>query len=204
MILVGLTGGLGCGKSSVSALLAERGAVIIDADAIVHEIQQPGGRAYEGIVERFGPSIVTADGTLDRPALAALIFNDAEARTDLNKLTHPHVGAVMAERMAANRDTDNVVVLDIPLLAEGGGRDRYGVAGILVVDCDPEVAVARVVEQRGMAEEDARSRQAAQASREKRLELADFVVDNSGDRAQLEAEVDRAWKWIEGLRKPVK
>lgn len=199
MLVIGLTGGIGSGKSSVSALLAARGAVIIDADAIVHEIQQPGGRAYDGIVEHFGPEVVQPDGTLDRPALAKIVFNDPDARKQLERLTNPHVGAVIAERMAALAATDEVVVLDIPLMAEGG-KGRYGVAGTLVVDCPPEVAVERVVAQRGMDADDARRRQAAQVSREKRLAIADFVVDNSGDRAQLEAEVDRAWAWIQNLR----
>jgi dephospho-CoA kinase len=182
----------------VSALLEARGVEIIDADAIVHEIQQPGGRAYDGIVKRFGPDVVRDDGTLDRPALAKLVFDDAEARKDLERLTFPHVGAVIAERMTTLAETDKVVVLDIPLMAEGG-KGRYGAAGTLVVDCPPEVAVERVVSQRGMDADDARRRQAAQAPREKRLEIADFVVDNSGDRAHLEAEVDRAWTWIQTL-----
>lgn len=199
MLVIGLTGGIGSGKSSVSALLAARGAEIIDADAIVHEIQQPGGRAYDGIVKRFGPDVVRDDGTLDRPALAKLVFDDAEARKDLERLTFPHVGAVIAERMTTLAETDKVVVLDIPLMAEGG-KGRYGAAGTLVVDCPPEVAVERVVSQRGMDADDARRRQAAQAPREKRLEIADFVVDNSGDRAHLEAEVTRAWTWIQNLR----
>lgn len=198
MLVIGLTGGIGSGKSSVSALLAELGAEIIDADAIVHEIQQPGGRAYAGIVERFGPDVVHDDGTLDRPALAKIVFDDADARQDLERLTFPHVGAVIAERMTALAETDRVVVLDIPLMAEGG-KARYGAAGTLVVDCPPDVAVERVVAQRGMDADDARRRQAAQVSREKRLEIADFVIDNSSDRAHLEAEVARAWAWITDL-----
>jgi dephospho-CoA kinase len=199
MLVIGLTGGIGSGKSSVSALLAQRGAEIIDADAIVHEIQQPDGRAYQGIVDRFGPEILRDDGTLDRPALAKIVFDDAEARKDLERLTFPHVGAVIAERMTALAESDSVVVLDIPLMAEGG-KGRYNSAGTLVVDCPPELAVERVVEQRGMDADDARRRQAAQAPREKRLEMADFVIDNSGDRAHLEAEVTRAWTWIQNLR----
>ena len=201
MLVIGLTGGIGSGKSSVSARLQARGAEIIDADAIVHEIQKPGGRAYQGIVDRFGPEIVRADGTLDRPALAKIVFDDAEARRELERLTFPHVGAVIGERMAALAETDKVVVLDIPLMAEGG-KGRYGAAATLVVDCPPETAVERVVADRGMDADDARSRQAAQAPRGKRLEIADFVIDNSGDLDQLEAEVDSAWTWIQSLPPP--
>jgi dephospho-CoA kinase len=175
--------------------------VILDADQIVREIQQPGGLAYDGIVERFGPSVVAADGQLDRPALAAIVFNDEAARADLQSLTWPFVGQVMAERMAEQAATDNVVVLDIPLLtAESKGR--YPVAAVVVVDCPVEVAVTRLVEQRGFTEEDARARIAAQITREDRLSLADFVVDNSGSLDELRSQVDRAWAWIVSLRQP--
>lgn len=198
-LVLGLTGGIGSGKSTVDDLLAERGAVILDADRIVKEIQQPGGLAYDGIVERFGPGVVGTDGQLDRAALAAIVFNDEAARADLNKLTHPFVGQVMAERMAAQAETDNVVVMDIPLLtAESKGR--YPVAGVIVVDCPVEVAVERLVRFRGFSELDARARIAAQITREERLALADFVVDNSGSLEDLKSEVDRAWEWITGLR----
>lgn len=199
VLLVGLTGGIGSGKSTVSAMLAERGAVVIDADAIVREIQAPGGLAYQGIVDRFGPGVVLDDGTLDRPALAAIVFNDEEARQDLNKLTHPFVGQVMAERIAANAPTDNVVILDIPLLAERG-REAYGVAGVIVVDCPVDEAVRRLVEYRGFDEADARARIAAQVSREDRLAMADFVVDNSGSLESLPPQVDACWAWLTELR----
>ncbi|HEX7167529.1 MAG TPA: dephospho-CoA kinase [Acidimicrobiales bacterium] len=199
MLLVGLTGGIGSGKSTVSAWLAGRGAVIVDADAIVREVQANGGRAYDGIVERFGPSVVLPDGELDRPALAALVFADAEARAELGRLTYPHVGAVMAERVAALAGSDEVVVLDVPLLAERG-KDAYGVAGVIVVDCPVDEAVRRLVAYRGFTEEDARARVAAQVSRDERLAMADFVVDNSGPPEALEAEMTRCWAWIERLR----
>ena len=199
MLVVGLTGGIGSGKSTVADLLIQRGAVLIDADRIAREVVEPGGRAYEGVVDRFGPGVVQADGTIDRPALAAIVFHDEQARRDLNALTHPAVGAVMAERMAAEAATDHVVILDIPLLAEGG-RDRYGLAGVLVVDTPVETAVARLVEQRQMDEADARARIAAQATREERRAIADVVIDNSGSLEDLKAEVDRAWAWIETLR----
>lgn len=198
MIAVGLTGGIGSGKSTVSALLADRGAVVIDADGIVREIQAPGGMAYEGIVRHFGPGIVAADGSIDRRALAALVFADAAARADLQRLTHPYVGQVMVERLAAEAAGDHVVVLDVPLLAERG-KAAYPVAGVIVVDCPVDVAVRRLVEHRGLTEEEARARVAAQASRDQRLAVADFVIDNSGSFDDLAAEVERAWRWIASL-----
>ena len=199
VLLLGLTGGIGSGKSSVSALLVRRGAVLIDADEVTREVQAPGGAAYPGIVERFGDGIVAVDGTIDRAALAKIVFNDAAALADLQQLTHPHVGAVMAERMAAEAGTDHVVVLDIPLLVESSRR-QPAMAGVIVVDAPEEVAVVRVVAQRGMDEADARARISAQASREERRARADFVIDNSGSLEDLGAEVDRCWAWIEGLR----
>jgi dephospho-CoA kinase len=194
--LVGLTGGIGAGKSTVSAALASRGAVVIDADAIVHELQAPGMPVFEAIVERFGPGVVADDGTLDRPAVATIVFGDEEALADLNRLTHPAVGAEIASRIAAVAGTDRVVVLDVPLLVEGG---RHQVAGIVVVDCPVEVAVARLVEHRGMDEADARARIARQATREERLARADHVIDNGGPPEALEPQVEAAWAWIQTL-----
>jgi dephospho-CoA kinase len=204
VLVVGLTGGIGSGKSTVSSLLADGGAVIVDADAIVRELQEPGGEAYAAIVERFGPSVVAPDGTLDRPALAALVFNDEEARKALNGMTHPLVGREMAARMAAQASTDNVVVLDIPLLAERGGKGAYPVAGGIVVDCPVDVAVSRLVAFRGFAEEDARARVAAQITREARVAIADRVVDNSGSLAELEPQVAALWPWFEELKAAAK
>lgn len=199
MLVVGLTGGIGSGKSTVSSLLASRyGAVVLDADAIVREVQAPGGPAYDGIVDRFGARVVLEDGTLDRAALAAVVFADESARADLGRLTYPFVGQVMASRLAELSATDAVVVLDIPLLAERG-RDAYPVAGVIVVDCPVDVAVARLVASRGFSESDARARVAAQISREERRAIADVVIDNSGSLESLSAQVDEAWKWIEGL-----
>jgi dephospho-CoA kinase len=200
VLVVGLTGGIGSGKSTVSSLLASRGAVIIDADAIVRELQAPGGEAYVGIVERFGPGVVAADGTLDRPALAALVFNDETARADLNRLTHPLVGREMMTRMAAQATTDNIVVMDIPLLTERGGKGAYPVVAIIVVDCPVDVAVARLVEFRDFTEADARARVAAQISREERVAIADRVIDNGGSVADLERQVAELWPWLEQLR----
>ncbi|HEX5365358.1 MAG TPA: dephospho-CoA kinase [Acidimicrobiales bacterium] len=198
MLVIGLTGGIGSGKSTVSALLAERGAVVVDADAIVHELQAPGTPVFAAMVERFGPDVVAADGTLDRAAVADVAFADPQALADLNAIVHPAVGAEIAERMARLAETDEVVVLDVPLLVES--RDAYPVAGLLVVDVDPEVAVERLVAHRGMREEDVRARMARQASRADRLARADRVIDNSGTPDDLRDQVAGAWRWIEGLR----
>jgi dephospho-CoA kinase len=197
MLLIGLTGGIGSGKSTVSAALARRGAVVVDADAIVRELQQPGTEVFAEMVERFGPGIVGPEGGLDRAAVAQVVFSDPEALADLGAIVHPRVHAEIERRVAEQADTDRVVVLDIPLLAEAGWP---GLAGTVVVDLDPEVAVQRLVRHRGFDEDDARNRIANQATREERLARADFVVDNHGDPSALEAEVDRAWAWIEGLR----
>ena len=196
MKVVGLTGGIGAGKSTVSAALRERGAVVVDADAITKELQQPGRPVFEAMVARWGDGIVAADGTLDRPAVAAIVFNDPAALGELNAMVHPAVGAEIARRLEAAAGTDQVVVLDIPLLVEGG---RHATAGVLVVDCPVETQVERLVAQRGMSEEDARARIASQATREERLARADFVIDNGGPPDALPPQIDAAWAWIESL-----
>lgn len=196
MILIGLTGGIGSGKSTVSALLAERGAIIIDADAITRELQLPGSPLLGVLADRFGSSILSADGSLDRAALAGIAFSDPEALKDLNKIVHPAVATEMNRRMNELRDTDHVVILDIPLLAE---NPRKGLCGVIVVDIPVGLAVERLVRFRSMNEDDARARISKQASREKRLEIADQVIDNSGDVATLEARVDEVWQWAQSL-----
>jgi dephospho-CoA kinase len=198
VLVIGLTGGIGSGKSTVSALLAERGAVVVDADEIVREVQQLGTPVFAAMVERFGPGIVAGDGGLDRAAVADRVFNDSQALADLNDIVHPAVGKEIAERMAALAETDEVVVLDVPLLVES--PNAYPVAGLLVVDVDPEVAVRRLVQHRGMREEDVRARMSRQASRDERLARADRVIDNSGTRDDLAVAVAEAWEWIQGLR----
>jgi dephospho-CoA kinase len=197
MLVVGLTGGIGSGKSTVSRLLSERGAVIVDADLAARKVVEPGGPAYQAVLDRFGPGILASDGTIDRPALAAIVFRDPAARADLEAITHPAVGVLINEQLAAEAATDHVVVLDVPLLVESG---RTGTVGVIVVDCPPETAIQRLVEHREMDEADARRRVAAQVSREERLAHADLVVDNSGSLEALERQVDAAWAWIEGLR----
>lgn len=197
MILVGLTGGIGSGKSTVSAALAERGAVVVDADAIVHELQQPGQPVLAAMVERFGQDILFADGTLDRKAVAAIVFSDHDALKALGEIVHPSVQAEIFRRVTENEPTDNIVVLDIPLLAESGWE---GLVGTIVVDLDPEIAVERLVRHRDYTEVDARARIANQASRETRLAEAAFVIDNSGSIADLAPQIDACWEWIEGHR----
>ena len=196
MFLVGLTGGIGSGKSTVATGLAARGAAVVDADRIAREIVEPGGAAYGPVVERFGSGVVGPDGHLDRAALAAVVFNDADALADLNRLTHPVIGAVMAERMAEAASRAPIVVLDIPLL-DVATKDRFRFGAVLVVDTPEDVAVERLVGQRDFSEEDARARIRAQMGRDARRALADVVIDNSGDRAALEAGIDRAWAWLE-------
>jgi dephospho-CoA kinase len=196
MLLVGLTGGIGSGKSTVAAALAARGAAIVDADQISREIMEPGGRAHGPVVERFGPSIVGPDGRIDRPALAAIAFGDPDTLADLNSLTHPAIGEVMAERTKEAAASSPIVVLDIPLLTIATA-ERFTFGAVIVVDAPVEVAVERLVGQRGFSESDARARVAAQISRDERKSLADFILDNSGDREALDAEVDRMWKWLQ-------
>ena len=162
VLAVGLTGGIGSGKSTVAELLVERGVVLIDADRIAREVVVPGGPAYQPLVDRFGPGILAPDGTIDRAALASVAFVDPESVAALNAITHPAISAVMAQRRAAAEGTDGVVVLDIPLL-KPEHRDVLSLAVVVVVDCPVDIAVERLVEQRGFTRADAEARVAAQA-----------------------------------------
>ncbi len=199
VLAVGLTGGMGSGKSTVADLLVERGAVLIDADRIARQVVEPDGPAFGPLVDRFGPGILTAEGLLDRAALAAIVFPDPEALTALNAITHPAISVVMTQRRAEEEGTDHLVVLDVPLLVPAH-RDLLGLRAVIVVDCPVDVALARLVEQRGFSRADAEARIAAQPSREDRRQGADFIIDNGGDRTRLEAEVDRVWQALEVLR----
>lgn len=196
MILVGLTGGIGSGKSTVSEMLASRGAVIVDADQIVRDVQRPGSPVLAALAEAFGDSVIGSDGELDRPAVAAIVFADPEALKKINAIVHPAVGKEMNDRILAQRATTNVVVLDIPLLTE---NPREGLQGKIVVDVPVETQVTRLVANRGFSEDDARARIARQASREERLKGADFVVDNSGDLNSLVGQIERLWTWLQSL-----
>jgi dephospho-CoA kinase len=189
VLRIGLTGGIGSGKSTVSRLLEQRGAVIVDADAIAREVVAPGTPGLAAVTEAFGDGVVAPDGSLDRPALAAVVFADPEARKRLDAIVHPLVRARAAE-VAAAAPADAVVVNDVPLLVETGQAGSYDL--VLVVEADPATRVARLV-QRGLTAEDARARMAAQATDEQRRAVADVVLDNSGTPEELEAQVDRFW-----------
>jgi dephospho-CoA kinase len=193
VILVGLTGGIGAGKSTVSAMLAERGAVIVDADQIARDLQSPGSPVLDSMAERFGDHIIGDDGSLDRAAVAAIVFNDEAALKDLNGIVHPAMQSEIQRQIDEHRSTDRVVVLDFPLLGE---NPRKGLAATIVVDIPVDVAVRRLVDQRGMDEADALARINSQISRDERLATATHVLDNGGDRESLTAQVDELWQQI--------
>ena len=197
MILVGLTGGIGSGKSTVSQMLADRGAIIIDGDGIARALQRSGTAVFAAMVERFG-DVVGADGELDRSKIASLVFSDAQALADLNKIVHPAIGVEMLRLISELRDTDAIAILDFPLLTES---PRKGLSGVIVVDVDPEIAIERVVRDRGMQASDVQARIDKQASRKDRLAIADRVLDNSGTKEDLVRQVDQAWEWIATLPK---
>jgi dephospho-CoA kinase len=195
MLAVGLTGGIGSGKSAVADLLVERGAVLIDADQVARDVVAPGGPAYQPLIDRFGPEILEGDGTIDRKALAAVAFADDESRLALNAITHPAIGIAMIEARDALSETDHIVVLAIPLLT-ALHRDTVKLHKVVVVDTPTDVALERLLSQRGFDRADAEARIKAQISREERVKEADYVLDNSGDRATLEGEVATLWDWL--------
>lgn len=199
MFGVALTGGIGSGKSSVSDRLVTRGAELIDADQIVHEVERPGGPAYQPLIDRFGEAIRAADGTIDRPALARIAFTHPEALADLNAITHPVVGERMRELLEKLGKTEHVVVFAIPLLRPVH-REGLGFHAVVVVDCPIEIAVERLVAGRGMDRRDALARIGAQISREERLAGADYVIDNSSSFEDLDAQVGRLWAWLKERR----
>lgn len=191
MLKVGLTGGIGAGKSEVSRLLVTYGAVLIDSDRIAREVVEPGTPGLAAVVEEFGPDVLTAEGALDRPALGALVFADAGRLATLNAIVHPLVGARAAERERAAPE-DAVVVHDVPLLVENGLAPLYDL--VVVVDASAETQLHRLVTLRGMTESDARARMAAQATREQRRAVADRIVDNDGPLEALEPQVRAVWE----------
>ena len=195
MLAVGLTGGIGSGKSAVADLLVARGAVLIDADEVARDVVRPGGPAYQPLVDRFGPRIVAPDGTIDRKALAAVAFADDATRLELNAITHPAIGLAMIAARDAHEGTDDIVVLAIPLLT-AVHRETVKLDAVVVVDCPTDIALERLLSQRGFDRADAEARIRAQVSRAERCKEADYVLDNSGDRAALEAEVDKLWDWL--------
>ncbi len=190
VLRVGLTGGIGSGKSEVARRLASYGAVVIDADAVAREVVEPGTPGLAEIAAAFGPAVLRPDGRLDREAMARLVFSDGELREKLNAIVHPRVG----ERMAALEQAapvGSVLVLDVPLLAENGLAGGFDV--VVVVDSSPHAQVDRLVRLRGMTRQQAEARIAAQASRQQRLAIADVVIDNSGSRAELDRQVGDLW-----------
>jgi dephospho-CoA kinase len=196
MLRVGLTGGIGSGKSEVSRRLAALGAAVLDADKAAREVVAPGTPGLAQVVDAFGPGVLASDGSLDRPGLGKIVFGDEAARAKLNGIIHPLVRAYMRaaeERAIADGGASAVIVHDIPLLAEGGQARSSGFDLIVVVDVPPELQVERLVRQRGMTAEDATARMAAQATREQRLAIADIVIDNSGPLADLDSRVKEAW-----------
>ncbi|MGW7257847.1 dephospho-CoA kinase [Streptomyces sp. NPDC054834] len=190
MLTVGLTGGIGAGKSEVSRLLVEHGAVLIDADRIAREVVAPGTEGLAAVAEAFGDQVLAGDGSLDRPKLGSIVFADPEKLALLNSIVHPLVGARSRELENAATE-DAVVVHDVPLLAENGLAPLYDL--VVVVDAAPETQLDRLVRLRGMSEEDARARMAAQATREKRLEIADIVIDNDVPLQALRQRVREVW-----------
>lgn len=193
MLTVGLTGGIGSGKSEVSRRLAAYGAVVIDADALAREVVAPGTPGLAAVVDEFGTGVLAGDGSLDREKMAGIVFHDPDARARLNAIVHPLVGRRTAQLMAEaeGADPDAVVVHDVPLLVESGIAELYDV--VVVVACAPEVQLRRLVEQRGMSEADARARIAAQAPLADKIAVADIVIRNDGDLAALTAEVEQVW-----------
>jgi dephospho-CoA kinase len=190
VLRVGLTGGIGTGKSEVSRRLAGYGAVVIDADAVAREVVEPGTEGLAEVVEAFGPGVLGPDGRLDRPKLGEMVFADPERRSRLNAIIHPLVGARMAE-LEREAGSASIVVHDVPLIAEGGRAGAYDL--VVVVDAPPRIQVERLVRNRGMTRDQAKARMGAQASREQRLAIADIVIDNSSSLAELDRQVGDLW-----------
>ncbi|MEV7285842.1 dephospho-CoA kinase [Streptomyces sp. NPDC093252] len=199
MLKVGLTGGIGAGKSEVSRLLVEYGAVLIDADRIAREVVAPGTPGLAAVVEAFGPDVLTADGTLDRPRLGSIVFADPAKLAVLNSIVHPLVGTRSRELESAVGE-NAVVVHDVPLLAENALAPLYDL--VVVVDTDPATQLDRLIRLRGMTEADARARMAAQATREQRLKIADIVIDNDVPLEQLRTRVRDVWDELERRARP--
>lgn len=192
MRIFGLTGGIGSGKSTVAAYLGRSGFEVIDADEIARYVVEPGTAALLEIVGEFGTSILNASGALDRAKLASIVFYDSDKLQLLNSITHPAIGVEIARRIGkiGAGNPDGVVLLDIPLLVEGGGKARYGLEALIVVDCDPAIALERIVANRDITRQEALARISSQVSREVRLGVADYVLDNSSTKEDLLRQVD--------------
>ncbi len=191
MVLVGLTGGIGAGKSTVAAMLAERGAVVIDADDLARRAVTRGADGFARVVEAFGPQILDADGDIDRGKLAGIVFANAERRSALEAIVHPEVARLLAEALEPYHGTDRIVVYATPLLAEGGQAEAFDVVVVVVADTDRRVE--RLMHDRGMAANEVRARIAAQLNDEDRARIADVLLDNDGELDRLKPQVDRLW-----------
>ena len=198
-----ITGGIGSGKSTVSAALETRGAKLVDADEVVRELQRPNGEIFTNLVQEFGEIIINEDGQLNRQRLADIAFSDPEDLEKLNKIVHPAVGKEMAKRRNAFIRQGYIVLVDIPLLVTSedtlARKEYQDFTGKIVIDCDEKIAVSRLVKFRGFREDDAWARIDKQASRKQRLEFADFVIDNNGDNDSLEVQIDSCWSWMTSL-----
>ena len=191
MLLVGLTGGIGSGKSTVARMLEQRGAVVFDADALARKAVEVGTPGHQAVVERFGAHVLAPGGDLDREALASIVFADPAARRDLEEIVHPEVRRMFAEGTEAYRDSDRIVVFSAPLLVETGMHTAFEV--LVVVSATVDRQIERLMRDRGMSEEAIQARIAAQAPLEDKLAVADVVIQNEGSLDELEAKVERAW-----------
>lgn len=196
MQAIGLTGGIGAGKSTVAQLFARYGIRVIDADEIARRVLSPGSATFDAVVDRFGPAIVDANRAIDRAALGELVFADVGARRDLEAIVHPAVGEAISAELAKARTGGENVVVDIPLLVETDARRRYGLDVVIVVDTPESVALDRLSRERGMDEVSAKARMAAQADRTARLTAADVIIENSGTLGELADMVENVWRWI--------
>ena len=192
MLLVGLTGGIGSGKSTVARMLEKRGAVVFDADVLARQAVAPGTPGFEKVVERFGPNMLAPGGGLDREALASIVFSDPAARRDLEGIVHPEVRRMFAEGCEEYRDSDRVVVFSAPLLVETGMHTAFDL--LIVVSAPVATQIERLMRDRGMAERDVQARIDAQLPLEAKAEAADVLVDNEGTLEDLEAQVERVWR----------
>lgn len=191
MLLVGLTGGIGSGKTTVARMLETRGAVVFDADLLARDAVEPGTPGYRQVVERFGPNVLAPGGGIDREALAAVVFADPAARRDLEAIVHPEIRRLFAESTEAYRDTDAVVVFSAPLLVETGMHTAFEI--LVVVSAPVEQQIERLMRERAMSEPAIRERIAAQLPLEDKAEVADILIDNDGTLEELEGQVDRVW-----------
>jgi dephospho-CoA kinase len=200
---VAITGGIGSGKTTVATLLVAEGAVLVDADQIVKDLQKPGGKVFVEIVQKYGRLILLEDGNLDRQKIAEIVFNDQEELLELNAIVHPAVGEEMGKQRKEAIKSGKIVLVDIPLMVtlDGKlGRDEYELFdGIIVVDCKIEVAISRLVSYRDFSEKDAEARIGTQATPEQRRKYADFIIDNNGPEEDLSQQIEACWKWMRSL-----